>query len=143
MCDYYLHNYTGVVEISPSAVAPVCQAGDQLELICTSSGTIHTWEFTIFPENMTYSASVISAGPSGVPPPVTISSSMITFSRLSAQNSSPLVSRITVSSVSSGLNGTVVKCVEGISSTAIATIRIIDAGQFTNNIFGEKLFPSA
>ena len=64
---------------------------------------------------------------------------MITFSRLSAQNSSPLVSRITVSPVSSGLNGAVVKCVEGISSTATANIRIIDAGQFTN--FGKKLFP--
>ena len=32
----------GVVEISPSPVAAVCQEGDQLELICTSSERIHS-----------------------------------------------------------------------------------------------------
>ena len=39
----YLPVHRGV-EISPSSVAPVCQAGDQLELTCESSGTIHRWE---------------------------------------------------------------------------------------------------
>ena len=131
---YYLHNYTGVVEISPSAVAPVCQAGDQLELICTSSGTIHRWEFTVFPESVTHTTSpVTSEGTSGTPQPLAFSSSTITFSRLSGQDSLPLVSRVTVSPVSSGLNETVVNCFEGISSTdsvATTTIRIIDSRQF-------------
>ena len=31
----------GLVEISPSPVAPVCQVGDQLELRCSSTGIIH------------------------------------------------------------------------------------------------------
>jgi hypothetical protein len=126
-----------VVEISPSPVAPVCQAGDQLELTCTSSGAVHRWEFTVLPENMIYTTvPVSSAGTSGAPPPLMISGSTITFSRLSGQGSSPLVSRTVVSPVTSGLNGTVVNCFEGISSTdsvAATRIRIIDPGQF-----GEK-----
>ena len=125
----------GVVELSPSPVAPVCQAGDQLELTCsTSSKTDHSWEFTVFPENMTHAIAVTSAGPSGTfPALLPISSSMITTSRLSSQDSAPLVSRVVVSPVNSGLNGTVVKCLEGISPTdsvATTTIRIIDSRRF-------------
>jgi hypothetical protein len=128
---------TGVVEISPSLVVPICLPGDQLELTCTSSGAVHRWEFTVLPENMIYTTvPVSSAGTSGAPPPLTVSSAMITFSRPSGQGSSPLVSRTVISPVTSGLNGTVVNCLEGISSTdsvATTTIRIIDPGQF-----GEK-----
>ena len=124
----------GVVELSPSGVAPVCRAGDQLELTCTSSSAVHQWEFTIFPENISYTTTpVSSAGTSGVPQPLTVGGSTITFSRLSGQDSLPLVSRAVVSPVSSGLNGTVVNCFEGVSSTnpvASTTIRIVDPGQF-------------
>ena len=121
------------MELSPSLVAPVCLAGDQLELTCTSSGRDHRWEFTVFPENMTHTTLPVSSdGPSSVPSPLTFSSSMITFSRRSGQNVLPLVSRVTVSPVSNSLNGTVVNCFEGISSTdlvATTTIRIIDSRQ--------------
>jgi hypothetical protein len=58
---------------------------------------------------------------------------MITFSRLSGQGSSPLVSRTVVNPVSSGLDGTMVNCLEGISSidsVATTTIRIIDPDRF-------------
>ena len=142
-CYVTIYIHAGAVELSPSSVAPVCQAGDQLELTCTSSGIVHRWEFTVFPENMTHTTSpVTSQGTSGVPTePLTFSSSMVTFFRLSGQNESPLVSRVGVNPVSTGLNGTVVKCFEGLSSTdsvATTTIRIID----TTN-FGKKLFPSA
>ena len=125
----------GVVEVSPSAVAPVCQVEDQLELICTSTSTemAHRWEFTVFPENVTYTTTPLTSI-GRVPQPLTIgTSAMITFSRLSDQGSSPLISRIVVSPVSRDLNGTVVNCFEGISSTdsvATTTIRIIDPGQF-------------
>ena len=140
LCSYFLvHIGLITVEISPSPVAPVCQDGDQLELICTSPQTVHRWELTVLPENITHTTvPVSSAGTSGVPPPLLIRSTVITFSRLSGQDSSPLISRITISSVSSGLNRTVVNCFEGISSTdsvATTTIRIIDPGQF-----GKKLF---
>ena len=52
--------------------------------------------------------------------PRLVSTSMITFSRLSGQDSLPLISRIVVNPVSIGLNGTVVNCFEGISSTSLA-----------------------
>ena len=136
---------TGVVEISPSPVAAICQERDQLELTCTSSDIFLRWEFTVFPENMTHATTpVTSAGSSGVPPPLTISSSMITFSRLSGPNVLPLISRVTVDSVSIGLNGTVVNCFEGSTSidiVAITTIRIIDPfAQFGKISFGHGEF---
>ena len=126
----------GVVKSSPSAVAPVCQVEDQLELTCNTSGIAHRWELTVFPENITYTTSpVTSAGTSGTPQSLRISTSMITFSRLSGPNISPLISRITINPVSNGLNGTMVNYlkVAYISSTesvATTTIRIIDPGQF-------------
>jgi hypothetical protein len=122
-----------VVEISPSPVVPVCQAGDQLELICTAtSGIEHRWEFTVFPENMTHTARpVTSLGVSGIPPPLIIGTSTITFSRLSGHNVMPLVSRVTVSPVSSALNRTVVSCFE-LDTNLVATtiVQIIDPRQF-------------
>ena len=60
---------------------------------------------------------------------LTINTSTITISRLSDQGSSLLISRMVVSPVSNGLNGTVVKCFEGGSSStepvATTTIYII------------------
>ena len=82
------------------------------------------------------SAPVESAGPSVVPPPVTINTTTFTFSRLSYRDSLPLISRMTISPVSRGLNGIVVNCFEGFPSTesATTTVRIIYPGQF-----GKKL----
>ena len=126
----YLKISTGVVKLSPSPVAPVCQAGDQLELTCnTMSGTTidHRWEFTIFPENVTRTPRPVSAiGVSGIPPPLTVSTSTFTFSRLSGQNDLSLISRVTVNPVSSALNGTVVKCIDvDMDSVAITIINTI------------------
>ena len=74
---------TGVVEISPSPVAPVCQEGDQLEVICNTTsilGIDHQWKFTVFPENVSHTAEPVSSiGASGIPMPLLISSSTITF----------------------------------------------------------------
>ena len=126
---------TGVVEISPSPVGPVCQERDQLEVICnTTLGIDHQWKFTVFPENVSHTAAPVSsigASLSGIPMPLLISSSTITFSRLSDQNVLPLISRVTISSVRRGLNGTVVSCVElDTNLVATTTIQIIDYRQF-------------
>ena len=136
LCSQDYNNLSArVVEISPSAVAPVCQVEDQLELICTSTSTemVHRWEFTVFPEDVTYTTTPLTSI-GRIPQPLTIgTSAMITFSRLSDQGSSPLISRVVVSPVTGDINGTVVNCFEGISSTdsaATTTIQIIDPGQF-------------
>ena len=125
-------NYLSSVEISPSAVAPVCQVGDELELTCATTGIFLRWEITVFPENMTHVATPVSSvGSSGIPPPLMIGSSTFNLSRLSGPDSSPLMSRMVVNPVSSGLNGTVVNCFEGSSSTdtvATTTVQVIDPG---------------
>ena len=71
LCCYLDCHDLGVVEISPSAVAPVCQVGDQLELRCTTTmGMNHRWKFTVFPENITHTSYVTSFGMSGTPPSI-------------------------------------------------------------------------
>ena len=112
-------------------MAPVCQAGDQLELTCSIAGVFLRWEFTVTVESgsaMTYMPVITSDGPSGIPPPVTANSTTFTFLRLSAQDDSPLISRMIISPVSVGLNGVQVSCedVEAAESAA-TTIRIVDA----------------
>ena len=89
----------------------------------------------MIPETMTSTFTVISSGigPSGVPQQVRINNSTFTSSRLSGPDSLPLISVIMINPVSSDLNGTVVNCYEGSSSTesvATTTIQIIDPGQF-------------
>ena len=42
----------GAVTLSPSGVAPVC-IGDQLELMCTTTGSALDWRFRVFMENET------------------------------------------------------------------------------------------
>ena len=122
----------GVVVISPSPVAPVCQEGDQLELMCNTSGLDHQWLFTVFPENVNYTRPPVeSTGTSGIPMPLMIGASIITFSRLSGQFDLPLISRVTISSVERRLNGTVVSCVElDTNLVATTTIQIIDSQRF-------------
>ena len=120
--------HSGLVEISPSPEAPVCQAGDQLELTCSLSGTFLRWQFTAVRESgvpETYVRTVSSGGTTGVvSSPFIINSTIeITFVRLSTQ---PLTSRMTISSVSEGLNGVQVNCIDvAISESAATTIRII------------------
>ena len=121
--------FSGVVEISPLGVAPVCQAGDQLELSCNTSNMIHGWRFTAISESgpaVNYTRSVSSVGSSGVnAQPITINRTIIiTFSRLSAQNELPLISRMMINSVSEGLSGVQVECVAA-PEVATTTIQII------------------
>ena len=118
----------GVVEISPSGVAPVCQVGDQLELTCSVTGAFLRWQFTVILEDgtaRTFMPDVTAGGSSGVPSPRMANSTSFTFSRLSTQ---PLTSRMTINPVSEGLNGVQVNCVDvETSESATTTIRIVDA----------------
>ena len=95
-----MHKYAGLVELSPSPVPLVCQEGGQVELTCnTTSGTAidHRWEFTLLPENETYTTPpVTSLGMSGVPRPQNIGTYTVTFSRLSGPNVLSLVSMVTI-----------------------------------------------
>ena len=89
----------------------------------------------MIPQTMTFTGIAVftSIGRSGALRQVMINNSTLTASRLSGDDSLPLISRLTVHPVSSGLNGAVVNCFEGstaMNSVSTTTIRIIDSGQF-------------
>ena len=123
-----------LVEISPSVVAPICQAGDQLELRCYTSSNFLRWEFVAISasgEAVTYMQTVTSDGPAGVDSdPITINSTiMVSFSRDSSQGSLPLISRMTINPVSDGLNGVDVKCTDRVTSESATTTILIIGGR--------------
>ena len=105
--------------ISPARVAPVC-SGDLLELTCSTPGSILEWAFATL-----YKRAVSRTNQ--VPAPLSIDSTWFTFSRLSAQNSFPLISTLSINPVNKGLNGTEVNCTDvGTSETVSTIITIID-----------------
>ena len=68
LCEIICVRYfsPGQVKLSPSVVALVCEAGDQLELTCNSSSPLHTWKFTAISESgaaMTYETPISDFGP--------------------------------------------------------------------------------
>ena len=119
--------------ISPSGVVTVC-SGDQLELTCaiTDSGAsaILVWNVTVNSENaadrMNYTPVISSSIPTNQTTKIMINSTNITFSRISAQHSSPLVSRLLMNPVSNHLNGTQVICANAMASetSSVAIINI-------------------
>ena len=134
---YYI-NFTGLVTLSPMSVAPVCPTGDPLQLTCTASIEFQRWNILRANEQGTlvdiinYSEIINSRDPIQMrDTPLPMSSATITYSRTSAQGASPLVSTLSIDSVSIGLNGTVIRCsdVSNPMSLASTTIIIIDTSQ--------------
>ena len=99
----------GAVTISPSGTASVNE-GDELELICTTTGIFLEWCFSLTPEGGTtariYKRFLTTSSPSNQTSQLQVNSITFTFSRISGQNSLPLVSRLLISPVSKDLNGT-------------------------------------
>ena len=118
-------NTTGAVTISPSGVVTVCN-GDQRGLTCaiTDSGAsaILVWNVTVISVPVAISSSI----PTNQAMHRTVDSTNITFSRVSPQNSSPLVSRLVMNPVSIYLNGTQVNCVDSLTSesSSVAVINV-------------------
>ena len=68
-------------------------------------------------------------GPGGVASPVMVNSTTFTFFRLSAQDHSPLISRMTIIPVIEGLNGVEISCIDVAATESAATvIQIIGPG---------------
>ena len=100
--------------ISPPGEAPVCDGG-QLELICTTTGSHLERRFNVICENTTTAFEISHVIQTARPTSATMSqqvvnSTVFNFSRISAEGASPLVSRLLISPVSNGLNGTVINC---------------------------------
>ena len=118
--------YIGVVTISPSPMATrtVCEVGDRLEVNCTTNSSTLIWSLMYTTDNgmiETHSQIIISGA--RTQPTTMIDSSVITFSRRSELTSTPLTSSMAIRSVSVGLNGTRITCME-LGATLEATTMI-------------------
>jgi hypothetical protein len=60
--------------------------------------------------------------------PLTVNSTVFNFSRISAHNSMPLMSRLVISPVSNRLNGTVMICVDADAGEMSSTTIIVGDG---------------
>jgi hypothetical protein len=119
----------GMVILSPMTVAPVCDVGDPVNLTCTASVEFIRWNITVVNDQgiiEEITANSNSGDASQQMSQRVINSTTFIFMRSSAQNG-PLVSTLSIDSVSIGLNGTVVRCVEvgGSMASASSTIHII------------------
>ena len=72
---------------------------------------------TIFTRTITSTGSIMSN--------LTVNSTVFNFSRISARNRMPVVSRLVISPVSNGLDGTVVNCVDVDAAEVLSTKIII------------------
>jgi hypothetical protein len=96
--------------ISPPGVASVCSGG-QLELTCTTPGTLVEWSLFLVPEGETmarrYDRILHSESfPATSAADLKVNSITFTFSRISSLGSLPLVSRAVIDPANDSLNGT-------------------------------------
>ena len=112
----------------PSGVAPVCYGG-QLELMCTTSitGMLLQWSFSLIcGSDMTpthFTRTIIpSVSTNGAMSYLIVNSVTFNFSRISAQNSLPLMSQLLIGPADGRLNGTEVNCEDLDSSERTVTV---------------------
>ena len=122
------HMHAGDVMISPPGVATVC-SGRELELTCSTSGrntsiVIHRWSFSFIPNTRAIFSDRSGNQSSHLLVNSTIS---LIFTRVSSEDSLPLISRLLISPVSDGLNGSSVNCMDVATSESMSTsINVID-----------------
>ena len=104
--------------LSPPEMAPVCH-GDQLELICSTTGTVLEWRITLNARNYSRLISITSVSSNLTVP---TSTALFTFSRKSTLRSLPLISILSIGPANNDLNGTVVRCIDSTTSNSLLTI---------------------
>ena len=118
-----------MLTLSPMTVAPVCHAGDELNLTCTASVKFISWSFMVVTEQgREEEITMFSTASHEQSMPTVVNSTTFTLTRESPEGALPLVVTLSIDLVSIGLNGTVVNCVDTRNSTTSAstTIQIID-----------------
>ena len=120
-----------MVTLSPMMVAPVCRVGDPLQITCTASVEFIRWSIVVVNEQGMEEVITVSRNsrdPNPEPIERIINSTTFTFSRASAEDALPLMSVLSINSVSIGLNGTVVNCMDAHNqmTSNSTTIKIID-----------------
>ena len=124
-----------MLTLSPMTEASVCRVGNPLQLTCTASVQFIRWNVLQVNEqgiltDVTSSLQVNSRDANQMTQR-TVNSSTFTSMRKSAEEASPLISTLSIDSVSIDLNGTVVNCSDvsnGMTSASV-TINIIDISE--------------
>ena len=136
------HYCTGQLTLTPMSVAPVCHVGDSLEVTCTAAlaGSVQIIRWSIFRvindqgtlSEITNSV-LIDNSDFNQRKSKEVASTTFTYARISAQEASPLVSTLSIDSVSIGLNGTVVRCsdVADPMTSASTTVVIKDTNKIS------------
>ena len=108
----------------------MCRVGDTLNLTCTASVDFIRWSIRLVNEFGRLEEITVTSNSEDESQQMTqrtVNSTTFTFMRSSAQRDSPLISTLSISSVSVSLNGTVVHCMEiGGSMSDSTTIYIIE-----------------
>ena len=142
---------TGQLTLTPMSVAPVCRVGDPLQLTCTamltrSIQTIRWRIFRVIDDQGTLSEitnSVIIDNSDDIQRKIKeVAYVTFTYARISAQGASPLISTLSIDSVSIGLNGTFIRCsdVADPTTSASTTIEIIDTNKISKLISSLLLY---
>ena len=112
----------GYLVLSPSPRAAVCQIGDTLEVMCTTSDHFLTWMLT--KSGSTYRITRTLSSTIRNPERVLVNSTVYTFSRTSELGSTDLVSKLIISPVRQSLNGTKIVCTEIGASAMMANTTV-------------------
>ncbi len=127
----------GTVTLSPMPLAPVCRVGDPLQLTCAASAEFMRWNILQVNDQGTLEESTtpvqINSRDDNQIAQKVMNSSTFTFTRTSTTRVLPLISMLSIDSVSIGLNGTVVNCsdVANPMISSSTTIYIISAANST------------
>ena len=123
-----------MVTLSPMSVAIVCHVGDPLQLMCTGSVQFVRWRiFQVNEQGILEEATdsvLIGSSDANQMKQKVVHSVIFTFMRISTQRAIPLISTLSIDSVNTALNRTVVRCtdVANPTSSATTTIKIMDNG---------------
>jgi hypothetical protein len=112
-------------------IAPVCRVGDPLQLTCTATVASIEWSFTVVNQHgrdEPVTGFITAGSPANQAVLIEVNSTTFTWTRNSSQNVLPLIVTLFIDTVSAGLNGTVVNCIDpgNSMSTTSTTIQIID-----------------
>ena len=128
--------YTGQLTLSPMSVATVSHDGDPLQLTCTASIEFIRWNI-LQPNEQGALVEVVRAqiNSRDINKQMSqreVGSATLTFMRTSTRFALPLISTLSIDSVSISLNGTVVNCSDVANQTisASTTIQIIDISEY-------------
>jgi hypothetical protein len=124
-----------MLTLSPLTVAPVCHVGDPLQLTCTAHLEFLRWNFLRANEQGTLvdiiNSVIINSRDAFRTRATPLNFTTITFMKISTDGALPLVTRLSIDSVNTNLNGTVVRCsdITNPMASASTTIQIIDTSQ--------------